>query len=174
MPPPKRAQKDTRPTMSVYPPRRVGVPLGGYRSVPFTQAVRCWAKLMEPAALALQARLGPREWEYLAAAGEGREHEFDPEDERPGDQLAQRVMSAVHYGASELLLPAEQAQGLAETLRGLDYLHAWAVIWALQWRHDFLAGGATIAEGDAWWTLAHRRQHLGETLGVGTQGRRSA
>lgn len=156
MPPPKK-NKTGRLGMSVYPPARVGVILGGYRSAPFTQAIRCWAKLMEPEAQRVQALLKPAEWNHLAQVVAERSHQFDPDDPEPGRALAVQVEAATAVARGDEPLGARQAHALAERLRGLEYLPAWCVIWALQWRWDLL-GAKELREGEEWWTLASRNR----------------
>lgn len=156
MPSPKRprkaAQKSPVKGMSVYVPDRLAAPLGGSRSTTFGQAIRCWARMLQPASLKMQERLDPAAWRFLSLACEGKEHDFDPDDAEPGGVLAQRVEDAVAYGLGKEHLPPDAALSLARMLLKLDYLHAWAVVWALQWR---AFSGAQLDE--EWWTLAHRR-----------------
>ncbi len=162
VPPPVRKKKEARPNMSVYPPRRVGVTLGGFRSSPFTQAIMCWAKLLENATVEMADGLSVAEWQYLAVATSGREHDFQVDNDDPGELLAQRVEHAATYEIGSETLSRQKARALADKVRALDYLHSWAVIWAIQWRADFLHSGAEIRADEQWWTLAHRRRHLGE------------
>lgn len=162
MPPPERKKKP-RDAMSVYPPRKVEIPLGGYRSTPFTQAIRCWAKLFEPACVEVAAAFSSEEWQFLWAATKGDTTAFDPEHSRPGSMIAERIERAIVFqiGLEELhkstKIGKERAAAIAERVRQLDYLHAWAVIWALQWRADFKNG---VPDGE-WWTLAHRQANMG-------------
>lgn len=157
MPPPQRKKKPApaRDMMSIYPPRVVGATLGGYRSYPLTQAVRCWAKLMERATEEVARLFNAGCWNFLALAARGKEKEFDPEWANPGDHLAQLVEHAVRYEIElDMVGGKESAQRLADRLRKMEYLHAWAVIWALQCRADSLDH---VRPADAWWTLAYRQ-----------------
>ncbi len=160
MPPPRRRPKhDTaRPAMSVYPPPRTGIILGGYRSKPFTQAVRCWAQLFEPVAVEVEDLLSSKEWNFLAKALHGIEFDFDPEDAQPGRILRQKCEKAANFGVGAEFLKKNEALAFAEKVEGLSYLQAWACIWAVQWRIDF--GPENMKPNEQWWLLSHRQQHL--------------
>lgn len=163
MPPPRRPKSNPqRDAQSVYPPRSVAVPLGGYRSTTLTQGIRCWAKLIEPAALEVAAMFTPAEWRFLAESARGREWDISPEWADPGSHVAQWVERAVNFEQRLDILgkqAREVAGKLVTRLRKLSYLHAWAVIWALQWRCEC---EGTIQPEDTWWTLGHRQAKLGE------------
>ena len=47
--------------------------------------------------------------------------------------------------------------GVVEKLRNLDYVHAWAVIVAVQWFWEHHDEGIDVKD-DQWWTPAFRRQ----------------
>jgi hypothetical protein len=158
MPAPQRKRKkEHRYSMSVYPPARTGITLGGYRSIPFTQAVRCWAKLIETASVEVEEMFTPKEWNYLAQACLDVEFEFDPERDKPSDALAERVERAANYKVATDLLDKSKGLSLAERVRELDYTHSWAVIWALQYRVDYALDSKP---GEPWWTLGHRTSTL--------------
>jgi hypothetical protein len=167
MPPPRRGQKDKKTAQSVYTPKRVGVVLGGFRSSCLGQAVLCWGKVLEQASLAVAGQLKPGEWAFLAEAAAGKEFEFDPEWSDPGNQLAQTAERGcsyelgLHHLHKDRAKARDAAAALAKRLRDLEYVHAWAVITALQWRADH-SGRAAVAENEEWWTLAHRQRHIQE------------
>lgn len=154
----RKAGTGTRKQMSVYPPDRTGVTLAGYTSVFFTQAIRCWAKMMEAAAVEMETAFSAAEWNYMAAACQEVVWDFDPERDRPGEAVAERVERGARYEVRSDILDPKKAQTLGKKLRDLDYLHAWAVIWALQWGEK---NQDTIGEADQWWKLAHRQKILG-------------
>ncbi len=87
----QRRRKPPRDAQSVYPPRSVGVPLGGYRSTTMTDAVRCWCHLLEQATLVVAGQLSASEWNFLSRNVSGREDSFDPGFRTPGEMLAQMV-----------------------------------------------------------------------------------
>lgn len=167
MPPPRRVSKEKRSAQTVYAPKSVAVPLGGFRSTPLTQAIRCWAKILESASLEVQDKFTADEWAYLAAVCDQKEHSFDPAWNDPEDQLAQLAQRGADYEIGLFHLHKQKAHAktavsqICERLKELDYVHAWAVIWAIQWRADW-AAGKPIPEGEEWWTLGHRQKHSKE------------
>ncbi len=162
----RRRRSSPREAQSVYPPRSVTYPLGGYRSTVMTFAVRCFAKLLEQATIDNQDALTAGEWNFLAVNASGRESSIDPDVNNPGDLLAQMAERGMHHEVQLDLLAGQprggraKAQELADRLRALDYVHAWAVIWCLQWRAHRLGMDEVITPEEEWWTLAHRRARL--------------
>lgn len=158
-----------RDSMSVYPPRQIAATLGSYRSKPFTQAVRCFAKLLEPATAYMSSQITKHEWCFLADAVEGREDGFDPAGATPGEHLAQMVDRAIEFEVGLARLGrggAKAAASLAARLRELDYLCAWAVIYTLQYRAHLASLGEIARDataGGCWWTLGHRQATAAKT-----------
>lgn len=164
----KTVTKETRIAQTVRAPKRVGTPIGGFRSVPLSQAIRNWSKLLELVAPKAEKLFQPAEWNFLAAAMAGWEHLIDPEWSDPQDQLAQLAEKGATYGVGLQFLhkdktrAADHARRIGYALKMLEYVSAWYVIYALQWRADYKTrrrlGGA-----EEWWTLDHRRNDLEET-----------
>lgn len=168
----QKRQPGGRRVMSVNPPAEVAGPLGGYRTRPLSQGCRIAAYLVSDAAVEVAAMFTPEEWEALAVAL--KDKSIEPEVPEPGDFLARVVdRHASHYG---LALPdrgGKSAQALVGRLRKLLYTQAWAVLIAVQFRHEH---AGPWAEGDHWWELAYRAERLvpgqqatGETEGEGEE-----
>src|SRR5206468_1688739 len=99
--------------------------------------------------------------------------QFSTQYPNPGELLASSVahtwLSSEFFGGEEYTEEyrrglEEYARGLEVTvkelvgkLRNLDYVHAWALIVAIQWFWDHQHEGIDIKK-DPWWTLAFRRQ----------------
>lgn len=147
-----------RPGMSVYISEEISRVLGGRRSTTFGQAIRCWARYMLDAAVDIEGEgsLTPAEWGTLARVLSGREYAIDPESGRPGPMIGEEVSRAAEMGqAKSLGSTVEELRTLAGRLAGLDYVHAWAVLWAIQWR---AYRGIETDGAERWWTLAHRQE----------------
>lgn len=151
---PRRKPARSRDMMSVYPPKSVGPALGGYRSVPFSQALRIAAHVLAEANLLVAKKLTPKEWDYVYQSMLGRS--VDPEASRPGGYLAEVVQAThTHYGMGSELGgkdPASAVEALAKKLQDLDYLQSWAVIISCTWRQEMEPESAAAE----WWTLRHR------------------
>ena len=143
--------------MSVYVPKDLCVNLGGRRSVPMGQAVRCWSQLMVQASLDNERAFWPQDWQALAAVMEGRERSIDPELPRPQAVLADALDQVARIGTTRRVgCDSAALAALAGRVRDLDYLHCWALLWALQWRQECRI---PVDSEDAWWTLYHRQQN---------------
>lgn len=151
---PRRKNAAQRDMMSVYPPRSVGPALGGYRSVPFSTALRVAANILGEANLEAGKKLTAREWEFVYKSL--RERGIDPDVPRPGGYLAEIVnMRQAHFGAGAELdqkNPAAAVTQLANKLAELSYLQAWAVIISCKWREENEPDEA----GTDWWTIRYR------------------
>jgi hypothetical protein len=133
----------------VYPhPARVAV-LGGYRAIWLNQAIECWAHVLELAGRRVSELLTADDWAALAVALEDspgrRGPRFDTSISHPGAVLADMLQS---------LAPAKATERLGRLCTNLDYVQAWAVIWAVQWYWEH--GGQPKGE---WWTPEYRRRH---------------
>lgn len=150
---------DMRPRQTVYPDPRIGPVLGGYRSPPMTRALECWAKLLEDATCAVGKQFSAAEWNYLYASVTALPDTFLPQGPWPGQALAHRAEQGCNYGVRLSLLSrqaeeaAQFAKNLADRLAALDYIHAWAVIWAIEYRQGL---PEPVKPQEEWWTLAHR------------------
>jgi hypothetical protein len=124
-------------------------------------------------------RIGLKEWSFLACVLKDRP--FDPEYANPGELLATAVEDAHRFENAavkwfvtgtdfeNIQAEADADVGmLVEKLRKLDYVHAWAVIVAVQWFWEHHDGGIDI-EKDSWWKLAFRRQWHQEHSGKAKQ-----
>lgn len=144
----------TRNIMSVYPPRYVGAPLGGYRSTTFSTALRCWAHVLSEAALEVAQCFAQEEWEYVFHSIRGRT--IEPEFSRPGAMLAElAVQRHRNTGAGDELpgrSPDRAVDAVAEKLRELNYAQAWAVVVACGWREEHDPADRPAG----WWTVAFR------------------
>jgi len=176
------ARTDTR--YSVYPAPKAIEVLGA--SAPaLNQALECWAALLvramadnsrqfEQAEPVINNVLGKlcqmNEWSLTARAMKGLR--FDPDFGNPGYLLAAAVEDAhrLEYIGADCLdwcgndstvikdrqIDASVA-GVVEKLSRLDYVHAWAVIVAVQWLWEHYDEGINVKD-DLWWTPAFRRQ----------------
>ena len=140
--PKKRTAKQRQST--VWPQPGAVATLGGYRARWLNQAIECWAALLAPAARAVAEQFDAGQWQILAAALS--ERRFDPAVSQPGLLLADALTPPV----------SKPAQVLARACGELDYVHAWAVIWAVQWYWDNVE---TIKKGEPWWDVDYRRAH---------------
>ncbi|HEV2970059.1 MAG TPA: hypothetical protein VGY55_08715 [Pirellulales bacterium] len=170
------ARSDTR--YSVYPAPKA-IEIVGNSAPALNQAVECWAALLSRA-MADNARtfsesysdfIGDRvlehrlhDWALLATVVRGKR--FDPDFANPGELLAtavedtHRLESAGdewYFGESESKDREAAVGSLAESLRKLDYAHAWGVIAVIQWFWEQRDAGIDIKK-DPWWTLAFRRR----------------
>lgn len=179
------ARSDTR--YSVYPNTRA-VDFLGNSAPALNRAIECWAalltramadnakKIWNPQAVNSSGRLEDmyaiQEWCVLADTL--KDMPFNPDFANPGELLATAVEDANKLddiGSKWFMenLPSEDYSRveladkciaeLAKTLRGLDYVHAWAVFVAVQWFWEHHAEGIDIKK-DEWWTLSFRRQWL--------------
>lgn len=145
-----------RDMMSVYPPRSVGPALGGYRSVPFSTALRIAANILGEANLIVSRKLTDKEWGYVQRSLVLRA--IDPEGARPNAYLAEAVtMRHAHMGKGVELdqkNPDAAVAALAKKLHELDYAQAWAVLIACKWQEEYGKDGS----GVEWWTMKYRAQ----------------
>jgi hypothetical protein len=170
---------------AVYPSKKTVEVLG--ESIPtLNQAVECWAALLaramarnaetflDPSRLShiapcIEAKEGIDEWRLMAELL--KEMHFEPEFPNPGEllhtafedantleNLGKKWFSSSFEMESFTECLHRDVKMLSQKLRSLDYIHAWALISAVQWywRHsekiDF--------RKDRWWTLPFRREHL--------------
>jgi hypothetical protein len=148
---PRQDTRRQRKQISTYPSDGAWELLGGGASTVATAAAECWAQAMGEATLENELALAPAHWAALADWLGGRNvHDLVPHSVRaPGVMLAAALRDA-WMGRHEEALggAAEQA---AKLVCNMDYLHVWAVLWALDWQDR--AGRGADAE---WWTLAAR------------------
>ena len=139
---PKRTARRRQST--VWPQPGTVATLGGYRARWLNQSIECWAALLAQAARAVAAQFDTAQWQLLATALS--ERTFDPAVSQPGLLVADALASHA----------SKPAQTLQRRCAELDYLHAWAVIWAVQWYWDNVD---TIKKGEPWWDVDFRRAH---------------
>ncbi len=143
-----------RDMMSVYPPRSVGPALGGYRSVPFSTALRVAAHALGEANLAVSGKLTEKEWNYVQKSLVGRT--IDPEAARPAALLVEAASQRhlhQHRGSElDAKNPDLGVVALVKKLHELDYFSAWAVIIACKWKEEYEPDGAE----PGWWTMKYR------------------
>jgi hypothetical protein len=149
-----------RPMMSVNPPRDVTPAVGGYRTVPLTQAIRIVAHMLGEAATRVAPSFSPQEWDVIAKSFQGRT--VEPEHPMPGHSLARIVERSHHFYKTGARLGENADQDVANLvarLETLDYLNAWAVIIACQFYWDW-QDRLESEPGFKWWDLADRRELL--------------
>jgi hypothetical protein len=129
---------------TVWPQPGAVTTLGGYRARWLNQSIECWSALLAQASREVAEQFDETQWQLLAKALS--ERVFIPAVSRPGLLVADALAAQT----------SKPAQALARTCADLDYLHAWAVIWAVQWYWDNVEG---IKKGDAWWDVDYRRAH---------------
>jgi hypothetical protein len=162
------ARSDTR--YSVYPAPKA-IEVVGNSAPALNQAIECWAALVARA-MADNARTfsesygemaGDRlyqhclhDWALLANVLRGMR--FDPDFANPPELLATAVEDAHrlesigdewYFGESERKDRDAAVARLAEELRNLDYVHAWAIIGAVQWFWENHSEGIDI-KADPW------------------------
>jgi hypothetical protein len=179
------ARSDKR--YAVYPAPKA-VEILGPSCPALNQAIECWAALVARAT-ADNARefqqtdttlaqftneyWGMDQWSLLAEVL--KDMRFDPEFANPGQLLSTAIEDAhrlenigfncFDWGGcdSSVIKPSHidaAVEKLVESLRQLDYVHAWAIIVAVQWFWEHRNEGIDIKK-DPWWTLPFRRQWKG-------------
>jgi len=115
--------------ITVYP-GPVAIRVVGETSPRLNTALRGWTTALQQAAVENAARLDREDWQMLTTATENyRPH---AEDTAPGVALAGAVSAAQSvsragvqwYGADAV----QRTYALAAALRGMDYVHVWAVL----------------------------------------------
>ena len=184
------ARTDTR--YSVYPAPKA-VEILGPSAPALNQALECWAALLvramadnsrqfEQSDAEINNMLGKlcqmNEWSLIARALMGLR--FDPDFGNPGYLLAAGVADAhrlEYIGAACLDWCGNDSTvikdkhidaavvGVVEKLSCLDYVHAWAVIVAVQWFWEHSDEGINV-KNDQWWTPGFRRQWRGKQSGM--------
>ena len=196
------ARSDTR--YSVYPtPRAIDVV--GNSAPALNQAIECWAALLARAmadndrtfeqADRVEMHFERKMWqmnEWALMAEALKDMRFDSEFTNPGQLLATAVEDAhrleyigakcLDWGECDSTIIKEKhidaaVNKVVEKLRNLDYVHAWAVIVAVQWFWEHHDEGIDIKE-NPWWTLPFRRQwkerHASKQGAGGTEGQQPA
>ncbi len=176
------ARSDTR--YSVYPAPKA-VEVVGNSAPALNQAIECWAARLARAmadndrtfeqadriVMHFERKMCQmNEWSLIAEAL--KDKRFDPEFANPEQLLATAVEDAhrLEYIGAKCLDRGEHdstiikdkpidaaVNEVVKKLRNLEYVHAWAVIVAVQWFWEHHDEGIDIKE-DPWWTLAFRRQ----------------
>jgi hypothetical protein len=184
------ARSDTR--YSVYPAPKA-VEVLGATAPALNQALECWAALLaramadnsrqfEQADRVISNMLGKlcqmNEWSLMAEALKGVR--FDPDFGNPGYLLAAAVEDAhrLEYIGADSLDWGEHdstvikdkhidaaVTAVVEKLSRLDYVHAWAVIVAVQWFSEHHDDGIDV-KNDLWWTPGFRRRWQGKQTGI--------
>jgi hypothetical protein len=175
------ARSDTR--YSIYPAPKA-IEILGSTSPALNQAIECWAALLVRASgdnsktfFESYGAEGPfsenplHEWGALADAL--KEIRLDPDFPHPGFLLAAAVDDAYRLeDAGYKWFSSERGEfmkddayaryrdnavaRLVEKLRGLDPVHAWAIVVTVRWFWEHHDEGIDIKE--PWWTVAFRRQ----------------
>ena len=141
---PRQDTRRQKKQISTYPSDLAWELLGGGASTVATAAVECWAQALAEATLANEDSFGPDDWVVLAAWLRGRNvHEIVYHSIRAPSVIVSMALSEGYGGDSARL------QAVADKIRALDYVHVWAMLWALDWKQR------SGAEGE-WWTLAAR------------------
>jgi hypothetical protein len=155
---PERNKSKSKGVMSVSAPFEVAAPLGGYRTVTLTQAIRVAAQLLGDATVAVSDMFTPAEWQVIAESFQNRA--IEPEIPTPGYVLGTYVERASHRRVFAERLgenPQKALNSLIKRLENLSYVHAWAVIIACQFYSQFCT---KIEEGDPWWRLPYRHEKI--------------
>jgi hypothetical protein len=139
---PKRPVKRRQST--VWPQPGSVATLGGYRARWLNQSIECWSALLSQASREVAKQFDAAQWQLLAAALS--ERTFDPAVSRPGVLVADALTAQM----------SKPAQALARACADLDYLHAWAIIWAVEWYWNNVE---EIKKGDQWWDVDYRKSH---------------
>lgn len=170
------ARSDKR--FSIYPAAKA-IEVLGESSPQLNQAIECWSAAIVRATAENAKRIYNEEyspfdvrilqsWCLLAEVLKGKQ--FDPDYANPADLIATAVEDAhLLEGAGGKWFDSsidEETFGVeldkkistfVKTLRDLDYVHAWAVIVAVQWYWNH-ANTKIDFQKDRWWTVAFRRQ----------------
>jgi hypothetical protein len=141
-PEPRQDTRRQKKQISTYPADWAWELLGGGASTIATAAVECWAGVLGTATVENEEVLTPAEWEAMSDwLGDRKVHELVYHSIRaPRVVVSMFLLDSTHGGT---------LQAVADKIRTMDYLHVWAVLWALDWRQRT----ATVGE---WWTLAAR------------------
>ncbi len=176
------ARSDTR--YSVYPAPKATEILGD--SAPsLNQAIECWASLITRAtadnAKKFRKQDGPdlfgnvghplHDWAFMAEAL--KETRIEPDFSNPSAILASALedanrlhdLGAKWFHAEHLEgkwkeysdLSTKEIEAVVELVRKTDFVHAWALVLAVNW-YWLHAGDGVDIKNDEWWTLAFRRE----------------
>jgi hypothetical protein len=144
---PRQDTRRQKKQISTYPSDWAWELLGGGASTVATAAVECWAAVLATATQENEEKLTPAQWKGLADwLGDRSIHEIVTHSIRAPEVVLSMKLNDSYYGVDPQLLAASDA------IREMDYVHVWAVLWALNWRQR--VGGGNV--GDEWWTLAAR------------------
>ena len=151
--PPPRDGSAARRQKSVYPGRDAERVLGGAGSALYNRAIQCFARLLAQATLDNDAAFDRAAWAVLGDVL-AQKHPPDPDLACPAAELAAFLdLLAAECPAARRLWKAERrerARALADHVRRLDYVHAWAVVFSVEYR-------AKAREADTeWWSLKSR------------------
>jgi hypothetical protein len=125
---------------SVYPSPGTVEVLGGYHSKLLNRALECFAYQLSLAKARNEKVFKPKDWEYISLVLGSRKKEkrpaFDPHSERISIDLA----AALREGHERLYLGGQvfgrgaeaKVEDLAERVGDLDYVRAWAAVWAAE------------------------------------------
>jgi hypothetical protein len=172
------ARSDAR--YSVYPAPKA-IELLGNSAPALNTAIECWAALLARASADNADAFTPsyaepvdgthwkehclHDWGLLAIVLHGMK--FDPDFAKPGELLAtavedrhrlEKVARDWYDTEGDIIYKNVDSavQTLCDSLRKLDYVHAWAIFGAVAWYWDHHHEGIDIKK-DEWWTLAFRR-----------------
>lgn len=139
-----KTKKPPRKLISVYP-APWAVQVVRQSSVTFNQAIECWAQVVAKATQKVEDAFSPDEWACIAA-GVSR-YRFDTKLAEPGKTLAM-ILKQPEWISGAAAAGVETAS-LRQRLEKLDFVSAWAVIWAC----SFHQAHPSVVE---WWKLSER------------------
>lgn len=127
------------------------------------QGLRCWAEVIAGASAENDNLFTRAEWNLIADANNGCSPVMTlaGEDMRlsmPTTLLWANVADDIKLNGGDKKWKVKDARGLVDRLRGLDFVHAWAVVLAVQWFWEH-AQCAIDHQADEWWTVDFRRAH---------------
>lgn len=131
----------TRTLMSVYP-HQWAKDVIGTSTVPFNKSIECWAQVLAWAAVENESVLTEKDFQFLFDVCSG--FSFDPRHPAPGKQIGM-LLKAPSWG--ERLKGFPKLVGIVERM---DFVHAWAVLWAIQYAIDHTGA-------KDWWKLEARK-----------------
>jgi hypothetical protein len=149
---------------TIYPDPRVTAIIG-IRVSEIHAALDCWAILLARATVDNAGEFTKQEWAALAEALSRTRP--SPELANPGDFLALILKDA---DAVEGIAAKHKVDiaSLGKKLAKLDYVHAWAVITAVEWYKD---NKDRVSPSDPWWTLDFKRRTVdGELMKPAKKG----
>src|SRR5262249_46627177 len=142
---------------SIYPDPRVTAIIG-VRVHEIHQGLTCWAVLLARATVDNASEFSKQEWAAMAEALSRTTP--GPELAGPGEFLALLLKDADAIEGIAAKYKVDVA-ALGKKLAKLDYVHAWAVITAVEWYKD---NQERVSPSDPWWTLDFKRRTVDGSL----------